>query len=73
MLALTLPKRPTTRINLLSGFLFDALPGWESLFQLPVPERMERLRDPAVRKQLDEGAHSEGAGAASEHVPLGAP
>ena len=44
------------------GFVFDALPGWAELFRLPIPERDARLRDPAVRRQLDEGANSEGAG-----------
>jgi N-acyl-D-aspartate/D-glutamate deacylase len=62
VVALTVPQPMTVRINLLSGFVFDALPGWDPLFRLPVPERMERLRDPAFRKQLDDGANSEAAG-----------
>jgi N-acyl-D-aspartate/D-glutamate deacylase len=62
VLALTVPQPPTVRINLASGFLFDAFPGWAELFQLPIPERMRRLADPAYRKRLDEGANSEGAG-----------
>jgi N-acyl-D-aspartate/D-glutamate deacylase len=60
--ALTVPQTPTVRINLASGFLFDAFPGWAELFQLGIPERMQRLRDPAYRRRLDEGAHSEAAG-----------
>jgi N-acyl-D-aspartate/D-glutamate deacylase len=62
VVALSVPMPPTVRINLASGFLFDAFPGWAELFRLPIPARMERLRDPAYRKQLDEGAHSEAAG-----------
>src|SRR5258706_14124459 len=62
VIALTVPQAMTVRINLMSGFVFDALPGWHALFQLPVTERMRKLRDPAYRKQLDEGANSEGAG-----------
>ena len=62
VIALTVPQAMTVRINLHSGFVFDALPGWAELFRLPVAERMLRLRDPSYRKQLDEGANSEAAG-----------
>ncbi len=62
VIALTVPQAMTVRINLLSGFVFDALPGWAAFFQLPVAERIAKLRDPAFRKQLDEGANSEAAG-----------
>jgi N-acyl-D-aspartate/D-glutamate deacylase len=62
VIALTPPNTPTVRINLHSGFLFDAFPNWAELFRLPIPERKEKLRDPAFRKRLDEGANSEGAG-----------
>src|SRR5262245_39494683 len=62
VIALTVPQAMTVRINLHSGFVFDALPGWDELFRMPIPERLRKLREPAFRKQLDEGAHSEGAG-----------
>jgi N-acyl-D-aspartate/D-glutamate deacylase len=62
VVALTPPATPTVRINLASGFLFDAFPGWAELFRLPIPERKRRLQDPDFRRTLDEGAHSEGAG-----------
>jgi N-acyl-D-aspartate/D-glutamate deacylase len=62
VIALTVPQAPTVRLNLISGFVFDAFPRWAELFRLPVEERMRKLRDPAYRKQLDEGANSEGAG-----------
>jgi N-acyl-D-aspartate/D-glutamate deacylase len=38
------------------------LPGWREVLDLPIPERMARLRDPAVRRTLDERAHSPEAG-----------
>ena len=62
VVALTTPSTPTVRINLAAGFVFDALPNWAELFKLAIPERIERLKDPAFRRKLDEGAHSEGAG-----------
>ncbi|HKA16407.1 MAG TPA: amidohydrolase family protein [Myxococcota bacterium] len=62
VIALTVPQAMTVRLNLHSGFVFDALPGWAALFQLPVAERLRKLREPGFRKQLDEGANSEGAG-----------
>jgi N-acyl-D-aspartate/D-glutamate deacylase len=62
VVALTPPATPTVRINLASGFIFDAFPGWDALFRLPIEARKEKLRDPEFRRKLDEGAHSEGAG-----------
>jgi N-acyl-D-aspartate/D-glutamate deacylase len=62
VVALTPPAPPTVRINLATGFVFDALPGWGELFKLPIPERKRRLADPAVRRDLDRGANSEAAG-----------
>lgn len=61
VLALTVPQTPTVRINLHSGFVFDALPGWAELFRRPVEERKQVLSDPAYRENLDKGAHSEEA------------
>jgi N-acyl-D-aspartate/D-glutamate deacylase len=62
VVALTPPATPTVRINLASGFLFDAFPNWEGLFRVPIEERKRMLADPELRRRLDEGAHSEGAG-----------
>jgi N-acyl-D-aspartate/D-glutamate deacylase len=62
VVALTVPTTPTVRINLHTGFVFDALPNWAELFRLPLPERKAKLADPAYRKHLDEGANSEAAG-----------
>jgi N-acyl-D-aspartate/D-glutamate deacylase len=63
VIALTPSQVMKLRINLATGFLFDALPGWAAVLGLPLPERKRALRDPVVRKQLREGASSEAAGA----------
>jgi len=62
VVALTPPAPPVVRINLATGFVFDALPGWADLFKNDIEERKRRLRDPAYRRKLDEGANSEAAG-----------
>jgi N-acyl-D-aspartate/D-glutamate deacylase len=62
VVALTVPQPMQVRINLKSGFLFDALPGWADLFRKPVPERERWLRDPDHRRELDRRANSEEAG-----------
>jgi len=62
VIALTVPQPMTIRINLRSGFVFDALYGWASLFQTPLEERKALLRDPAKRAQLHEDATSEMSG-----------
>jgi N-acyl-D-aspartate/D-glutamate deacylase len=62
VLALTVPQPVTSRLNLHSGFVFDALNGWAELFRLPIEQRMEKLRDPGYRKQLDEDARGTASG-----------
>ncbi len=58
--ALTIPQPITVRINLYTGFVFDALDGWADLFKLSVAERIALLKDPAVRKRLDASANAKG-------------
>ena len=58
--ALTRAQPMTLRINLYAGFVFDALEGWGPLFELSVDDRLDRLKDPAVRRQLDASAKSAG-------------
>ena len=62
VVALTVPQPASLRLNLHSGFVFDALAGWADLFLLPIEERMERLKDAEYRKELDRGAQSEASG-----------
>jgi N-acyl-D-aspartate/D-glutamate deacylase len=62
ILALTVPQALTVRLNLHSGFVFDALADWHELFRLSVEERIEKLRDPEYRNWLDERARSPESG-----------
>jgi N-acyl-D-aspartate/D-glutamate deacylase len=62
VVALTLPQTMSMRLNLRSGFIFDALPGWAEVIGLPLEERMRALRDPEVRRRLDARANSDEAG-----------
>ncbi len=62
VVALTVPQPMTVRINLHSGFVFDALHNWAPLFQMPIPERIEYLKDPANRAQLAKDGASEQSG-----------
>jgi N-acyl-D-aspartate/D-glutamate deacylase len=58
VVALVFAQGITLRINLASGFIFDTFPGWGDLFKLPLAPRMQALRDPAVRRRLEDGYNS---------------
>jgi N-acyl-D-aspartate/D-glutamate deacylase len=62
VLALTVPDTMKTYLSFKSGFVLDALPGWEKTMALPPAEKLEALSDPLERKRLAEGAASEEAG-----------
>jgi N-acyl-D-aspartate/D-glutamate deacylase len=62
VVALTLPHTMKIRLSFEHGAVIDGLPGWREVFALDIPERMERLADPEVRRRLDLAAHSEEAG-----------
>ena len=62
VIALTLPQPTKIRLNLVSGFVIDALPGWAEVIAKPLPERKAAFADPALRARLDAGAHSPEAG-----------
>lgn len=62
VIALTLPQTMTLRLNLVSGFIFDALPGWAEVIGLPLDERKRVFADPAKREELHRRANSEEAG-----------
>jgi N-acyl-D-aspartate/D-glutamate deacylase len=61
VIALALPMGGSVRLNMYSGFVFDAFKGWDAMFRMPVPERMEKLRDPGFRAELKRNAE-EGEG-----------
>ncbi|MBJ22599.1 MAG: amidohydrolase family protein [bacterium] len=56
VVALTVPQPMTIRINLDSGFVFDALHNWAPFFRLSNEEKVAFLSDPARRKQFGEDA-----------------
>jgi N-acyl-D-aspartate/D-glutamate deacylase len=62
VIALTLPQPMALRLNLISGFVFDALPGWAAVVALPLEQRKRAFADPDMRRKLDAGANSDEAG-----------
>jgi N-acyl-D-aspartate/D-glutamate deacylase len=66
VVALTNPAPIRVHRNLLSGFGFNALPGWGPTFQLAPAERAQALADPSVRRHLREGLAS--ASPAQSHM-----
>jgi N-acyl-D-aspartate/D-glutamate deacylase len=62
VVALTVPDLMRFRLSLLTGFIFDALPGWRETMALPPTEKMRVLADPDERRRLNEGANSPEAG-----------
>ncbi len=59
VVGLAMTPNPTIRINLLSGFLFDMLPGWGEVFRVSPEQRIAQFRDPARRAELVQQAESE--------------
>jgi N-acyl-D-aspartate/D-glutamate deacylase len=60
VVALTIPMGITTRLSFASGFVLDAIPGWEEVMLLPVAEKMAVLSDPVGRRRLDDAAQQPG-------------
>lgn len=56
MVGLTIPMSVATRLSFASGFVFDAVPGWEKVMLLPRAEKLTVLADPVGRRRLDEAA-----------------
>ncbi|MCU1346820.1 MAG: aminoacylase [Acidimicrobiia bacterium] len=56
VVALTVPMTLSIRLNLGSGFILDAVPGWEEAMLLPIAEKMKVLADPEQRRRLGEAA-----------------
>ena len=62
VVALTMPTHVGMNMSFLTHCALHLLPGWSDVMGLPVPERMERLRDPETRAWMMERARSPEAG-----------
>jgi N-acyl-D-aspartate/D-glutamate deacylase len=62
VVALTLPHNMRIRLSFEGSPILEGLPGWSAVLSLPTEERLAALRDPEVRRRLDQGANSEEAG-----------
>ncbi|MEX2256301.1 MAG: amidohydrolase family protein [Acidimicrobiia bacterium] len=60
--ALTMPVLVEMNMSFLNYCALFMLPDWPEVMSLPVPERMTKLRDPAVRRHLRTRASSPDAG-----------
>ncbi len=70
-IALTMPTLVEMNMSFLNFCALFMLPGWSEVMSLPVPERIAKLRDPAVRKWMNERAHSPEAGVFSRLASWG--
>ncbi len=61
IVALTMPILTPMNMSLGTFCALNLLPGWGEVLSLPVPERIGRLREPAVRAALLRGAASPAA------------
>ena len=59
VVALTVPMSFPVRLSFRSGFILDAMPGWEDVMLLPLEEKLAVFRDPDALARLDEQAQSE--------------
>ncbi|MEU7134644.1 D-aminoacylase [Streptomyces sp. NPDC046261] len=62
IVALTMPILTPMNMSLGTFCALNLLPGWGEVLALPVPERITRLREPAVQAALLRGATSPAAG-----------
>jgi N-acyl-D-aspartate/D-glutamate deacylase len=62
IVALTMPTLVPMNMSFLNFCALFLIPGWGDVLGLPVPERIEKLRDPEVRQQLNDLAHAKEAG-----------
>jgi N-acyl-D-aspartate/D-glutamate deacylase len=61
-IALTMPTLVEMNMSFRNYCALFMLPGWSEVMNLPVPERMAKLRDPSVRTWMNEKARSPEAG-----------
>jgi N-acyl-D-aspartate/D-glutamate deacylase len=69
--ALTMPVLVEMNMSFRNYCALFMLPGWNDVMNLPVPERVAKLRDPAVRQWMNERARSPEAGAFSRLASWG--
>jgi N-acyl-D-aspartate/D-glutamate deacylase len=62
VVALTMPVLVPMNMSLRNFCALNLIPGWGDILGLPVEERIEKLRDPEVRKVMIEKANSPEAG-----------
>jgi N-acyl-D-aspartate/D-glutamate deacylase len=62
IVALTMPTLVPMNMSFRNHCALFLIPGWGEVMGRPVPERIAKLRDPEVRRHLDELAHAEAAG-----------
>ncbi|UPZ29663.1 D-aminoacylase [Streptomyces sp. LRE541] len=62
IVALTMPILTPMNMSLGTFCALNLIPGWGEVLGLPVPQRIERLRDPAVRAEMLRRADSKEAG-----------
>ena len=59
VVALTIPMSFPVRLSFRSGFVLDAMPGWESVMLLPLDEKLAYFRDAGNRARLNELAQGD--------------
>lgn len=62
VVALTMPVQVPMNMSFLNFCGLWLLPGWQAILGVPVPERIERLRDPDTRLRMLENSKSQEAG-----------
>ncbi|MFF7650601.1 amidohydrolase family protein [Streptomyces sp. NPDC007983] len=62
IVALTMPILTPMNMSLGTFCALNLIPGWGDILGLPIPERIARLRDPAVRAEMLRRANSPEAG-----------
>ncbi|MCU1483991.1 MAG: aminoacylase [Actinomycetia bacterium] len=60
VVALTIPHSFGVRLSFASGFVLDAMPGWEAPMLLPRDEKLALFKDKAARDALNELAQAPG-------------
>lgn len=62
VVALTMPVIVPMNMNFGTFCSFNLMPGWGDVLNLPKPERIAKLREPEVRREMVERSHSAEAG-----------